>query len=283
MKLRILALAAFAASSCNKGPSFKSTCTAAAPSDDALVPAQRNGDGSVILPDGRKITPAGSISTIGGFPLAMRVLPQDNERYIVVTDGAYGDEALRVVDTQVAAGADPVVSSIAYPKQRDSAADKALFYGLALTASGTRIYVSDGGYDPGAATSKHYNVVEVFDVVGSPPQLVRAEEIDLAYSGTTPRYPAGLALSGDNKLYVATQYDDTLAVVDVAPGPNFGVEIGRTVSLGVGPYDVVVDDAQHTAFVSLWGGRYAAGLFSNGVVTVDIANPMQPNPGALIA
>ena len=287
MKARILCVAALAAAACDHGPSFKSTCTAAAPSADALVPAEHEADGSIILPDGRRLTPAGTVATIGGFPLAMRVLPQD-ERYIVVTDGAYGDEALRIVDTAAPAGSDPVVSSIAYPKKFDSAADKALFYGLALTADGSRVYVSDGGYDPGAAAggTTHENVIEAIDIAGSPPQLTPAEQIELPFAGTsatTPRYPAGLALSSDNKLYVATQYDGTLAVVDVAPGPNFGVEIGRSMELGIAPYDVVLDEATHTAFLSLWGGRYSGGQFANGVVAVDVGNPMQPAPGTLIA
>ncbi|MCU1283128.1 MAG: family beta-propeller repeat-containing protein, partial [bacterium] len=242
MKARVLVLAVLSSSACDHAPAFKSTCTAGTPSAEALLPAQRNGDGSVILPDGRRISPAGALSTIGGFPLAMRVLPQDGGRYVVVTDGAYGDEALRVVDTQPAAGANPVVSSIAYPKKSDSAADKALFYGLALTADGKRIYVSDGGYDPGSAAggSKHYNLVEVFDLVGSPPQLTPFEQIELPFEGVnapSPRYPAGLALSSDDKLYVATQYDGTLAIVDVAAGATFGVELGHTMPLGIAPYD----------------------------------------------
>src|SRR5690242_398329 len=109
MQYRHLLIVALVATGCgDSGPSFKSNCVAQAPSADAQVPAQRNGDGSVILPDGRKISPAGQLLTIGGFPLQLKVLPGD--RYVVVTDGDYGDEHLRIVDTQATDDAAAIVS-----------------------------------------------------------------------------------------------------------------------------------------------------------------------------
>jgi DNA-binding beta-propeller fold protein YncE len=290
MRFCLLALCAVAVTGCDHGPSFHSNCTAQPPSADALRPAERNADGSVILPDGRAITPAGSVLTVGGFPLQLRVLPQDGERYVVVTDGAYGDEHLRVVDTAPAAGADPVVSDIDYVRADSTAKDPALFYGLALTADGKRLYVSDGGYDPlyggEPDQTKHYNVVEVYDLVGSPPTLSRAGEIRLMFSGVAgrPRLPSGLALSADEKtLYVACQLDGTLAVVDLAPGPMQYLEIGTSMELGTGPYDVALDETTHTAFVSLWGGRFLnIGNFLDGVVPVDVSNPMSPMAGEVI-
>lgn len=292
MKYWLVALAALGAGACNNGPSFKSNCTALPPSPDALAPAERNGDGSVILPDGRKLTPAGTVLTVGGFPLQVRALPQDGQRYAVVTDGAYGDEHLRVVDTQAAAGADPVVSDVDYPRSSDDGKAPALFFGLALTADGKRLYVSDGGYDPLYGSepdqSKHYNVVEVYDLVNDPPTLQKAGEIHLMFAGGSAkvaRLPSGLALSPDEKtLYVACQYDGTLAVVDVAPGPTQFLELSRTMPLGTGPYDVVVDPTSNTAFVSLWGGRFlSVGNYADGVVPVDVSDRMNPTPGTIIA
>ncbi|MBV9717528.1 MAG: hypothetical protein JOZ64_19305, partial [Solirubrobacterales bacterium] len=102
------------------------------------------------------------------------MLPQDSERYVVVTDGAYGDEHLRIVDTQAADPSQPIVANVDYERTSSDARAPALFYGLALTADGSRIYVSDGGYDPSTDPDrhKHYNLVELFDLAGSPPQLV---------------------------------------------------------------------------------------------------------------
>jgi DNA-binding beta-propeller fold protein YncE len=290
---RYLLIATFATAGCgDSGPKFKSNCTAQAPSADALIPAQRNGDGSVILPDGRKITPAGSLLTIGGFPLQLRVLPQDNGRYVVVTDGDYGDEHLRIVDTQATSDAAAIVSNVDYPRSSDDAKAPALFYGLALSSDGSKLYVSDGAHDPlsgvEADQSKHYNIVEIFDIAGSPPQLTRSGEIHLMFAGAAApkaRLPAGLTLSADGAtLYVACQLDGTLAIVDLAAGPTQFTEVGRSMELGTGPYDVAVDEASHTAFVSLWGGRFlSVGSFQDGVVPVDISNRASPTAGAVIA
>ncbi|HEX6839258.1 MAG TPA: hypothetical protein VF334_21925, partial [Polyangia bacterium] len=244
--LLIVALATSLGSGCgDSGPTFKSNCVAQAPSADALVAAQRNGDGSVILPDGRKITPAGTIQTIGGFPLQLKILPQDGGRYVVFTDGDYGDEHLRIVDTQATTDAGTIVSNVDYPRSTDDAKAPALFYGLALSADGSKLYVSDGAHDPLYGSepdmTKHYNVVEVYDIAGSPPQLTRSNEIHLLFtnpSSPTPRLPSGLALSADgNTLYVACQYDGTLAVVDLTPAAATQyTEIATTMPLGIGPY-----------------------------------------------
>src|SRR5207249_1050583 len=110
--------------------------------------------------------------------------------------------------------------------------------------------------------AKHYNVIEVFDLVGSPPQLMKndAEEIHLHSNKLSARLPSGMVLSSDEKtLYVVTQIDGTLAIVDLTPGAGYGAELGRTPQLGIDPYDLVVDEAQHKAWVSLWGGVYTGG------------------------
>lgn len=262
-------------------PSFTSTCTAVAPSAEARRTAGRQGDGSVILPGGRKLTPAGRVLDVGGFPLAMRVLPGD--RYVAITDGAYGYEALRIVDTRAPDPRAAVVSSREYPRTSGTPHSPALFYGLALTADGKRLYASNGGYDPvddAVDGKQHFNTIDVFDLVGDPPKLTPAAAgpIKLMFNAgngaASQRLPAGLQLSADGKLlYVACQSDATLAIVDVASGQ----EIGRAALPGLGPYDVAVDEKSHTAFVSLWGGlKKSATVFVDGIVVVDVTNPMAP-------
>jgi DNA-binding beta-propeller fold protein YncE len=267
------------------GVKFQATCVAGAPGAEALVPAGPRADGSVILPGGRRLTPAGKVLPVGGFPLAMRLLP--GERYLVVTDGAVGNEALRLVDTQAAANT--VVAKVDYDVMTGTSTDPALFYGLALTRDGKRLYVSDGGYDPVPPSvtdlSKHKNVVEVFDVATAPPALNRldAQTIYLYFNGAGRRLPAGLALSADEQtIYVANQIDGTLAVVDLRPGVGYGAEIGRSPELGMQPYDVLVDAQRPVVYVSLWGGKMlSTGMFAEGVVAVDVSRPNAPMPAAL--
>ena len=266
---------------------FVSTCTAAAPGAESLRPAGRAMDGTVILPGGRKLSPAGTVIDVGGFPLALRVLP--GGRYVVVTDGAYGDEALRIVDLLAVDPHKAVVSTAAYPRTEESHLAPALFYGMALTKDGTRLYVSDGGYDPvpDKTGAQHYNLVDVYDIAGNPPKLAKndALAIKLAYSlgadgkgAPQQRIPAGMTLSPDEKLlYVATQFDSTLAIVDLSPGMTWGAEIGRAFLPGQGAYDVAVDEGSHTAFLSLWGGlTKGMGKYVDGVALVDVTNPKAP-------
>jgi DNA-binding beta-propeller fold protein YncE len=265
-------------------PTYQSTCTAAAATDEAKLPAGRLSDGTVILPDGRKLAPAGKVFTIGGFPVNLRVLPGD--RYVVASDAAYGDEHLRVIDTRDGT----IVSDVPYLRTEQTSHAPALWYGLALTRDGSTLYVSNGAYDPTPDSepdpAKHFNVIDVFTLAGAPPVLQKTTEIHLFSNGISPRLPAGMALSADEKtLYVTTQLDGTLAVVDLRPGPGFGAELGRTPQLGIDPYDVVLDEPNGRAYVSLWGGVYSgASDFADGIQTVDISNPMAPMPaGALIA
>jgi DNA-binding beta-propeller fold protein YncE len=252
---------------------FESSCTVgAAPAEASALPGH-DGATSAILPGGRRVTPAGRLFALGGFPIALRLLPGD--RYVVVTDDAQEDQALSVVDLEAADPLHPVVSEQSYPLVRRSKHTPGLFYGLALTADGKRLYVSNGGYDPvddAQPLSAHYNTIEVFDVGGTPPTLSRndAATLKLYYDNGQQRVPTGITLSSDETLlYVANQMDNTLAILNVASG----VEIGRAALPGVGAYDVAVDQASHTAFVSLWGGDGRGG---DGVVAVDVADPMAP-------
>lgn len=273
------ALCLFALVAACHGDHFQSNCTVAPPGAEAQVPPSHRDDGSVILPGGRRLTPAGRLLAIGGFPISLRVLPGD--RYVVVSDDAQNDQALRVVDLQAADPLQPVVSAEQYPLTARSKHTPGLLYGLALTRDGKRLYVSNGGYDPvddAQPPSMHYNTVQVFDVAGTPPTLTPDEAltIDLAYSPAGQRVPTGLVLSADETLlYVANQGDNTLSIVDLqsSAGHVYGSEIGRAQLPGVGAYDVAVDEPSHTAFVSLWGGAGAAG---DGVVAVDVSNPAAP-------
>ncbi|HEY7958201.1 MAG TPA: hypothetical protein VII38_23035, partial [Polyangia bacterium] len=146
--LALVACSTVLCAACSQEPApFKSNCTLGAVTDEARIPAGMKPDGTAILPGGRKLTPAGKLLTIGGFPLAMRILPAPagmTERYAVVTDGATGNEYLRLVDLQAPAGQDPVISSVMYPYQFQTSEDPALFYGLALSKDGSTLYVSDG-------------------------------------------------------------------------------------------------------------------------------------------
>jgi YVTN family beta-propeller protein len=273
---------------CNQSSSYQPNCRAGTPSDEAQKPPGSDGM-SAILPGGRAITPAGTLLDVGGYPLNLRVLP--GGRYVVVTDGARDDEALRIVDLQAADPLHPTVAEADYPIGNGSASSPGLMYGLALTADGSRLYVSNGGTDPAdpsAPIDMHYNTVEVYDIAGSPPTLTKNDALTLKlfdYTATdrdgSERMPSGIVLSADEKLlYVACQNDNTLAILSLGTS-DYGTEIGRAPLPGVGAYDVAVDETTHTAFVSLWGGDSNTTPIVDGVVPVDVTNPAAPVAAAL--
>jgi YVTN family beta-propeller protein len=291
LALSLVVVCPLCVASCNSEPAiYRSNCTAAAANAESQKPP--GGDArTAILPGGRALTPSGTLFDVGGFPLSIRVLPaagaRPADRYVVVSDGAREDEALRIVDLQapgVSGPQHPVVSQSDYPI--DAPGQPGLLYGMALTADGTRLYVSNGGSDPVDASQpipNHYNTVEVYDLAGNPPQLVKNDALTLklyAYVSTlrdgSLRIPSGIALSSDGKLlYVACQNDNTLAIVSL-DAADYGTEIGRADLPGVGAYDVAVDEPSHTAFVSLWGGDSDSATIIDGVVPVDVSSPRAP-------
>ncbi|MCA1665710.1 MAG: SdiA-regulated domain-containing protein, partial [Myxococcales bacterium] len=167
------ACASFAAG-CHHDDTFVPSCTAGAPPAGATTPPSHPTATSAILPGGRAVTPAGTLLATGGYPIALRILPGD--RYAVVTDDAEGDQALRVVDLHAADPLHAVASAISYPIGPGKRHTPGLFYGLALNRAGTRLYVSNGGYDPvddSAPPSMHYNTYLRADA--NPPNLADVE------------------------------------------------------------------------------------------------------------
>src|SRR6516165_5340928 len=77
------------AAGCHHDDTFAANCTAGAPPAEASLPPSHPTATSAILPGGRMVTPAGTLLAMGGFPIALRLLPGD--RYAVVTDDAQDD------------------------------------------------------------------------------------------------------------------------------------------------------------------------------------------------
>jgi DNA-binding beta-propeller fold protein YncE len=276
--MRRLALVCLVFVGCNHGDeTFKANCTVGAPPANASSAPGHTGTTSAILPGGRAVTPAGKLLALGGFPISLRVLP--GGRYVVVSDDAEDDQALRIVDLQATDPLKPVVCNVDYLLQPHGRAAPGMLYGLAVTADGKRLYVSNGGHDPVDSSqppAMHYNTIEGYDITGTPPSLTRndAATIKLAFGAGGQRIPTGIALSADEtKLYVANQGDNTLSIVSLAAGSGYGAEVGRAQLPGIGAFDVAVDEPTHTAFVSLWGGD---GMGGDGVVAVDVTDATMP-------
>ncbi len=218
--MRLVLPVALLLAACNSTPSSK--------------PASASLDtGPKLLPTGRTLDPAGTVSEVGSMPLAMTLSPSGKE--VVVLLNGWREQGVQVVDR-------------ATGRILQTLPQAAAFIGLAFSPDGRTLYASGGNQDciyryawaDGRATLSDSVVIE--------PKAV---------GKNGKRYPAGLAVSPDgSRLYVAENLTDSLAVVDLSSArvlQRFGVERY--------PYSVVVD-GQGAVYVSSWGGSTVAAFTS---------------------
>lgn len=191
----------------------------------------RQSDGSVMLPTGQRIAPAGRQVEFPGRPNEIALRPGGGVAAVLVASNA---NQLRTVDTRTGR----LLSA------SSGLAEDASYAGLLWAADGRTLYASGAGGD--------LAVVSV-DAAG---QLGPARRITLPKQKTDTNaslttYPGGLGLSADGRtLYVALSRDNALGVVDVASGT-----LTSLIPVGNAPHSVVVSGS--TAYVSNEGGRPA--------------------------
>lgn len=179
------------------------------------------------LPTGVRLDPAGTSHAVGAFPLAVVPTPR-RDRVALLLNG-WSKTGVQIVDWKLGR----VTQTIDLP---------AAFLGLAFSPDGQWLAASGGNTD----------MVYMFRWTGD--SAVLADSIRLApptrgrrQSGV--RYPSQLAYSPDGqRLYVAENLGDSLAVIDVARGT-----VIQRLPVGRYPYGVVVGPTG-SVYVSVWGG-----------------------------
>jgi YVTN family beta-propeller protein len=186
---------------------------------DSVVTASRR------LPTGVKLDGYGATIPLGSFPLALAVAP-GGDRVVVLLNGQR-EQGLQIID-------------VASPRVLETVIQPAAFVGLSFDPAGHHLLASGGNEDVIYRYRWEHGRAALKDSI---PLAVRVR----GASGT--RYPAGLAVSPDNRrLYVAENLADSLAVIDLVSG-----QVVRRLPAGRYPYGVVVGpDGQ--VYVSAWGG-----------------------------
>ncbi len=179
-------------------------------------------DGTTLLANGWRLSPAGRHLSVGTLPLNA-VLSNDG-KYVVVTTNGLARPALSVID-------------IASWTVKSTTPLDAAWLGLAWSPDGTRLYAS------GAAQ----NSVQEFTFADG--TLTKARTFALpAQTGET--FTGGLAVSPNGRtLFVTRVFAMTLSAIDLASG-----QVTKTIQLPTEPYTTVVSPDATTVFVSLWGG-----------------------------
>jgi YVTN family beta-propeller protein len=179
--------------------------------------------GTVLLPNGWSLKPAGRQVKLGDFPVAIAEHP--TEPILAVLHAGYGEH--EVVTLEAASG--KVIARVTL---------KESFQGLVWSSDGKRLFVG-GGWD---------DVVYRFDHAGG----LLSNKFEIKYPSNRPsarRVPAGLAVAKDGEtLWVANAFGHTLAKFDGAGNLQREIDLGADSY----PYGLAWDEASGKLYVSLW-------------------------------
>ncbi|GAC1479715.1 MAG: alkaline phosphatase family protein [Acidimicrobiales bacterium] len=229
--------------------------------------------GTTVLPSGRLISPAGSVTRLGDFPVAEAVVP-GADLLVVANSGqgegsnpSQGDESLQVVDLRTRR----VVQTIT-----DHEPGASTFYNGGISVAGRHVFVTGGGND------------QVYDyVVGKNRRLTRTHEWTTTRRHGTPTvglhtraegipasapllgdfvgYPRGVAATANGaRLVVTNEQGSSVAAIDTASGViAWETQIGGLSEASAYPGSVVLSPNGATAFVTAQG--------TGALITLDVA------------
>ncbi|WZO98125.1 alkaline phosphatase family protein [Isosphaeraceae bacterium EP7] len=220
--------------------------------------------GSVLLPNGWSLKPAGKQSALGDLPVILAENPA--APVLAVLHAGYGDHEVWTLDT-------------ATGKTISKAGIPASFSGLCWSPDGSKLYVG-GGFDDLIYGFDHKDGFlsgrVTFAYPARPAVKIEDEPGRGRVASASQRVPAGLAVSADGKtLYVANAFGHSLASFDVATRT-----LSREVTLGANtfPYGLALDEGHSRLYVSLWGASKVA-IVNPGTFEVagHLASEEHPN------
>ncbi|MFI5175639.1 MAG: beta-propeller fold lactonase family protein, partial [Terriglobia bacterium] len=187
------------------------------------LPAKAGEPEGHLLPNGWKLTPAGTHVSLGDLPLRIAVSPDG--KLVVTTNNGYGAQGLTVIDVE------QQKTVLTIPMER-------AWLGLQFSSDGKKLYASGGGD----------NKIFIYGTDrGIQPQ---AEEIVIG-DREQSLFASGLCLDAQGKrLYTALNLSNELAVVDLKTK-----SVARKIGVGDHPYTCVVSPDGHQVYVSNWGSR----------------------------
>jgi YVTN family beta-propeller protein len=180
--------------------------------------------GSLLLPTGQVVRPAGDKIAFSGRPVDLALAPDAKTLYVKDNRG------LVVIDAH------------AWKRRQELAFEKGggSLHGIAVSEDGAHVY---------ATNSDNLLCEAILQPDGS---IAWGRKIVLpGPGGKGPSYPCGIALSADgNTAFVALSRNNTVGIVDMEAGRLRG-----EIPVGVAPWGVAISADGHTVFVSNWGGR----------------------------
>jgi len=184
-------------------------------------------DGSILLPNRYKLTPAGQQIPVGDLPLNMALSPDGS--ILAVTNNGLSEQFVSIIDVKS-------------QKQIQTLPVRASFFGIDFSADGRRLYVSGGAR----------NLVYVFQNNGNKFSLI--DSLVLAQARGPEWFVTGVkSAQNGNVLYAATKTKKTL--FKISTGDK---KITARLPFDHFLYDVVATGDESKLYVSLWGGSSVA-------------------------
>ncbi|MGC8640445.1 MAG: bifunctional YncE family protein/alkaline phosphatase family protein, partial [Isosphaeraceae bacterium] len=179
--------------------------------------------GTVLLPNGWSLKPAGRQTRLGDFPVQIAVHPR--EPVLAILHAGYGDH--EVITASATTG--KIIGRVLLPET---------FAGLVWSADGKHLYVG-GGWDDRIYRFDHADGL-----------LSNKSTFSYHSGGAGRKVVAGLALSADGQtLWTANVHGHSLSRLDIKSGKFDEAVILEADSY---PYGLAWDEARHRLYVSLW-------------------------------
>jgi YVTN family beta-propeller protein len=221
----------------NRDDGSPAATTAPVPRQGVVWPGM-TAAGTVVLPNGWSLKPAGRQSLLGDLPVQIAVHP--SEPVLAILHAGYGEHEIVTVNS--ASGA--VIGRVAL---------RASFAGLVWSADGKHLFAG-GGFDDQICRFDHAGGLLSRKTVFAYPEAggnsARASAQRPEERDQHQRVPAGLALTKDGKtLYVAAAFGHSVGRFDAESG-TFQGEIA--LEPGSYPYALALDESRQQLYASLW-------------------------------
>src|SRR6201994_2563405 len=192
----------------------------------AQLPGKIEQTGQVLLPNGWKLSPAGTALPLGDLPLNLQL--SSSGRLLAVTNNGQSTQSIQLIDPR-------------NEKLLDERIIAKSWYGLTFSHDEKMLYAG-GGND---------NRILAFHIEGN--KIGNADTIKLApHSWPENKVcPTGIAVNKSNtRLYTVTKEDSALYVVDLKNN-----SILKRVKLPAEAYSCILSPDDKNLYISIWGGE----------------------------
>ena len=215
----------------------------------AQVPGKMKTTDQVLLPNGWKLSPAGTSLPLGDLPLNIQISPSG--RLLAVTNNGQSTQSIQLIDPKS-------------EKLLDTRIIKKSWYGLAFSHDEKMLYASGGNDNLVVAYHIENNKIGKADTIKLAPHAWEINKV----------CPTGIAVNNANtRLYTVTKEDSALYVID--PQKR---EVIKKVPLPAEAYSCVLSRDEKVLYISIWGGEKVTVYNTHtGNITKELKVGSHPN------